>query len=442
MSRIERGLRSTSGVVATIELPLLSACILYGTSLEDCHAVNYDTSSGLCEVLSTHGSIMEREQNTDYIFVAFNNKNDLIHTGVQNDCTQGALQWKEQSSRDYIALENVVYSDDKTREGYVCKSTVGENELTGITNKNHECNFVHKDLPGHSDLYRTLVLDPESGFSATWLSYFIGDDIPEGAFAGGHLSTGTPLYVRRAPTDGVQYAGYYDPDTALAYIYSGSVMYPTAVDLLIFSPSGPTTVGPTADWPCPRYHVQVTSTDYEYIEHYGPNGLPSWAVISGNRNAVGETAGAFSTPAKFHQVMYYSVYGDSNGAQNWGNLLKTKIPYQWEPFEAGLDIPYNAFLRAHTINNDPLYIVMAVNARYSIGSYNSRTKSTEMQYYGIVRPTSVHILTLHSHEGPVLGQMPGLTHTVGPSLIFVSNMASQYLVSSASSGHNGRLDFG
>ena len=281
---------------------------------------------------------MKMEQNTDYIFVAFNNRNDLIHTGVQNDCTQGSLQWKKQSSRDYIALENVVYSNDKTSEGYVCKSSVGENELTGITNRNHECDFVHKDLPGHSDLYPTLVLDPESGFSATWVSYLIGDDIPEGAFAGGHLSTGTPLYVCRAPTNGVQYAGYYDPDTALAYIYSGSVMYPTAVDLLIFSPSGPTTVGPTADCPRPRYHVQVTSTDYEYIEHYGPNGLPSWAVIPGNRNAVGETAGAFSTPAKVHQVMYYSVYGDSNGAQNWGYLLKTKIPYQWEPFEAGLHI--------------------------------------------------------------------------------------------------------
>ena len=331
----------------------------------------------------------------------FNNRTDLIHTRAQSNCTQGAVQWKEQSSRDYIALENVVYSDDRTKEGYVCKSTVGENELTGITNRNHKCTFVYTDLPGYSGLYRTFVIQPKSGFSATWVSYLIGDDIPEGAFIGGRLFTGTPLYVCRAPTNGVQYAGYYDPDTALAYIYSSSALYPTAVDLLTFSPSGPTTAGPTTDWPCPRYHVQVNSPHYEYIEHYGPNGMPTWAVITEKQKskAVGQTAGEFSTPAKFHKAKYYSVYGDSNGVQNWGYLLKTKLPYQWEPFEAGSDIPYNALLGAHTIDNDPLYIVMAVNAGYSIGSYNSRTKSTKIQYYRIVRPTSVHILTLSQPRG-------------------------------------------
>ena len=120
--------------------------------------------------------------------------------------------------------------------------------------------------------------------------------------------------------NGVQYAGYYNPDTALAYIHSGSVLYPTTVDLLIFSPSGPTRAGPTADWPCPRYHVQFASPYYEYIEHYGPNAMPSWAVVSGNNHAVGEAAGAFSTPAKYYHGSHgtcYSIIRGIKGGHKW-----------------------------------------------------------------------------------------------------------------------------
>ena len=198
MSRVERGLRSTNGVVSTIKLHLVSACILHGTSLENCHAVNYSVSNGLWEVISTHGSLLEIKTDVNYIFVALKNTYDLLHTGVQSDCSQGPVQWKEQATNYYMALENVVYSDSSTPTNFICKATVGENELPGVKDNQRHCYFVYNDLIGYTGLYRTLVLKPDSGLSVTWMNFSIGDDVPQGAFVGGHLSPATPLYVCRA----------------------------------------------------------------------------------------------------------------------------------------------------------------------------------------------------------------------------------------------------
>ena len=358
---------------------------------------------------------MEMKRDVSDIFAAFNNTYDL-DTGLQSSCSHGPVQWKEQAAWYDKSLENVVHSDEATSNNYVCKATVGENELPGVRDHTRYCNFVYKDLVGLSGLYRTLVVDPEYGLFVTWMTFNIGDDVPDAAFVEGHLSPGTSLYICRAPVDGVQYTGYYDPMTALAYIHIGSVQYPSTVELLIFSPSGPNTAGPAVDWPCPRYQVQFASSDYEYIEHYGPSTMPSGAVISANSHAVGESAGAFSMPAKFNYVNdeYYSVYGDRHGAQNWGHLLITTCPYQWEPFDVGSNIPYNAFLGSYSIENDPLYIVMKETLDYGIGTYNSRTESMEIEINGIQRPTSAHILTLSQPHGSSAWLDAGYSKYSGP----------------------------
>ena len=399
MSRIEGGLRSTSGIVMTTQMPSVSACVLLGTSLDNCHAVNYDTARLLCEVISMHDSLLEMQNNTSYVFAAINNTNGILDTGVGSICVQGPVQWKEQSSWQYIALENMVYCDEGR---YVCKVTIGDNEIPGVLDTDRKCYFVYKDLLGESGLYRTLTMHPDSRLAATWLSYRVGDNVPEVAFVGGHLSPGNPLYVCRATVNGIQSVGYYAPSKGLAYIPyvpSGSVQYPTTVDLLIFSPNGPTSVGPTTGWPCPRFHVQIASHAYEYIEHYGD--MPSWAVTSNNQHAVGESAGVFSTPAKFNDFdnKYYFVYGELTGYHTWGHLLKTSLPYRWEPFQVGSDVPYNAFLGAYTIENEPLFIVMKDTFDHAIGTYNPKTKIAQMEYWGIRNPTSFHILTLFQPPG-------------------------------------------
>ena len=329
--RIERGLRSTSGIVMTTELQSVSACVLFGSSLEKCHAVNYDTSMLLCEVISTHGSLLEMQNNSSSVFAAINNTNDILDTGVGSICVQGPVQWKEQAILDYIALENVVHCDEASGRSCVCKVTIGDNEIPGVVDNDRRCHFVYKDLTGKSSLYRTLTMDPESGLAAAWVSYRIGDDVPGAAFIGGHLSPGTPLYVCRAPVNGVQYAGYYNPNTGLAYVHSDSVHYPTVVDLLFFSPSGPTFVGPTVDWPCPRYHVQIASHSYDYIEHYGRKRIPSWAVTSGNQYAVGESGPTFIKPDQRNPWIK---------DQLWNDLLSTILHLQLPNFvSCGRDKP-------------------------------------------------------------------------------------------------------
>ena len=336
-------------------------------------------------------------QNSDaYVFASINNTNDFLDTGVQNTCTRGPVQWKEQARRDYIALEYVVHAEDSTEWNYVCKATVGDNEIPGVVDSSRECKFVYKNVASFAELYRTLTVAVDTGsVTANWVTYTTGDEVPDEAFVGGHLSQVTPLYVCRASVNGVQYIGHYNPKTGLAYIHSGSVQYPVTVSLLTFSPNGPTSAGPTADWPCPRYHVQITPPEYEYIEHYGYDTIPSWAVTSGSNYAVAELDGAFSAPGKFSDSndKFYTVYGSTEGAQPWGRLLKTSLSFRWEPFLAGSDVPRNAFLGTYTIENDPLYIVMHEEYRSAIGFYNSKTEFTSIQYRGVAHPTSVQILT-------------------------------------------------
>ena len=336
-------------------------------------------------------------KNSDtYVFASINNTNDFLDTGVQNTCTLGPVQWKEQATRDYIVLENVVHADDSTEWNYVCKATIGNNEIPGVVESSEECKFVYKNVASFAEFYRTLTVVVDISLAtANWMTYTTGDEVPEEAFVGGHLSEVTPLYVCRASINGVQYIGHYNPRTGLAYIHSGSVQHPITVSLLTFRPNGPTSAGPTADWPCPRYHVQIASPEYEYIEHYGSDAIPSWAVTSSSSYAVGELDGAFSSPGKFSESneKFYTVYGNTEGAQPWGRLLKTSLPFQREPFLAGSDVPHNAFLGAYTISNDPLYIVMHAEYRSAIGFYNPRTELTSIQFKGVKQPTSVQILT-------------------------------------------------
>ena len=281
VSRIERRIKSTNGVVKMVELHSLAACVLLGISQDNCHALNYDISRKLCEVISMHGSVLEMQTSDTYVFASINNTEDFLNTGVRYTCTLGPVQWKEQATRDFTPLENVVHADEATEWNYVCKATIGDNEIPGVVDNSKACKFIYKNLASFSQIYRTLTVVVDTGLAtANWMNYTTGDEVPEEAFVGGHLSQVTPLYVCRASINGVQYIGHYNPKTGLAYIHSGSVQNPVTVSLLTFSPYGPTSAGPTADWPCPRYHVQITSPEYEYIEHHGYDTIPSWAVTS------------------------------------------------------------------------------------------------------------------------------------------------------------------
>ena len=160
MSRIELGIRSTNDIVKMAELHSVAACILFRISHENSHAVNYDTSRRLCEVISMHGSVLEMQKSDSYVFLAINNTEDLLDTGVHGMCKHGPVQWKEQATRDFTPPENVVHADDATEWNNVCKATVADNEIPGVVDNSKECKFVHKDLASVSEIYRTLGTVP------------------------------------------------------------------------------------------------------------------------------------------------------------------------------------------------------------------------------------------------------------------------------------------
>ena len=141
-ARIEHSLRSIKDVVMTTELQTISACVLFGTSVENCHAVNYNKPRLLCEIISMHGSVLEMQNDTNYVFVALNNTHELLDTGIRRMCAQGPIQWKEQATWHYVDLENVVYSNEAPERRHICQVTVGDNEIPGVSSKGGFCSFV------------------------------------------------------------------------------------------------------------------------------------------------------------------------------------------------------------------------------------------------------------------------------------------------------------
>ena len=195
--------------------------------------------------------------------------------------------------------------------------------------------------------------------------------------------------------------GYHDPKDLLAYIATRSVEHPAQIELLAFTPNGPTSAVPTAGLPCPRFRVVQAHSEVDWVLHRGPEPMPTGVVLSRSNIAVGESSGASGTIAKFIDDgnRFCLTYGTIPGCQTWGHLMLTTLSYQWEPFQADSDVPYNAFIGAFTSDNQRLYCVMKNSYEYSIGSYNAKTGQVGIQYYGVKRPSEVSILTLSLSPG-------------------------------------------
>ena len=270
VSLITHGLRSSSGVIDTMAAKSVSACILFGTSLPNCHAIHYHVVEQTCGIISSHGAALQFREDDNYIFAALNNSHLLQHTGMEKGCAVGPVQWKEQYADGFVAYPNVVYSNDESKCGCVCKIRVGDSEIPGFLNiSTKECHFCYNGLGGTAGLYRTLLVDTQSDLAASWLRFNVGNYLPAKAFVGGFSVCGTPLYVCRAQIGFDYYTGYYDPQTEKSNIHRGTDHQPTHpadIELLIFSPNGPVSSAPTMGYPCPRYQVNVVSSGYEMAE--------------------------------------------------------------------------------------------------------------------------------------------------------------------------------
>ena len=132
MSRITHGLLSASGVIETIDAHSLSECILAGTSLADCHAVNYHTIDQTCELISSHGAALQIQNESNYIFAAFNNTYDQQHTGVEKECAVGPVKWRNQYASGFVVYPNLICANEESQENCVCKVTVDDDEVPGV----------------------------------------------------------------------------------------------------------------------------------------------------------------------------------------------------------------------------------------------------------------------------------------------------------------------
>ena len=398
--RISPGLKCMNNVFEALKTKSMRSCILRGMSRSNCHAVNYNIMDNTCEMIVSHGVIMQTQRNASYTLATFYNNHDILKTGVETICAQSSVQWREQFQRAYRHYDNLVYADNVQRDKQVCKSFVGDNELPGfMSTSSKKCNFMHDGYSGSAEIYSVLVLDAGTMLQIEWIGYNVSESLPPGAFIGGRKADGTLLYISRALRNGVYYIGHYDSSDASASV--PSVGHPAQVDLLVFTPNGPISAGPTADLACPHFHVIQAQRDIDWVVHRGPETMPTGVVLSNSYTAVGKSSGAFSTIAKFidNGNRFCLVYGVIVGCQTWGHLLLTSLSYQWEPFQAGSQVPYNAIVGAYTPENQPLYYVMKQTQDYSIGSYNAITGQVDIQYYGIKRPSQVDILTLSLPPG-------------------------------------------
>ena len=188
----------------------------------------------------------------------------------------------------------------------------------------------------------------------------------------------------------------------MSYTHSGNVNHPKVVDILAFIINGPNYAGPTGDLPCHRYHVCLASTGYDMVERWGNDPLPDSVVTSNEKLSLGMSSTVCNIMSKFivNMKSFWMVYGSSNGAQTWESLMLTSLSYEWLPYQAGSDVPYNALVLSYTIENVPLYAVMKESCDYSFGSYNPTTRKTEIEYYGVRHPVHVHILTFPPSPWP------------------------------------------
>ena len=94
LTRISPGLRCVNNIIETIEMRSVKSCIIYGMSINDCHAVNYNTKERVCEVIVSHGVVMQVKDSIHFHFASFNY--ECLQTGVEVSCDQSVVQWKEQ----------------------------------------------------------------------------------------------------------------------------------------------------------------------------------------------------------------------------------------------------------------------------------------------------------------------------------------------------------
>ena len=335
MTFLEQGIRSLFGIKFSSLQSSISKCVSLGTSNQECHAVNYDTVSNVCEVIIAHGTVLKFENDINYTFAAFNNSQNLIKTRTVQACKENNVQWKEQWTWSYVPPNNPVCVHDATMNRRVCKAVVGDNELPGVVHtSDRRCKFILRGITSFAQFYFELVVMTEDQ-SISWYPYHVGDIIPHGSFIGGQTDKGISLYICRSSIRGDYFSGYYDPSIKQASINSGVFEHPSQIELLSFAPDGPTSTGFIGTVPCPRPNVRSIYAGLEWVEYWAADPVePAAAVISGNVPQPVAVASTFTTTDIVAKCLYeYSkfctTYRGIIVCNQWGKVLVPSVSYKF-----------------------------------------------------------------------------------------------------------------
>ena len=405
MTFLEHGIRSISGIKFSSLQPSISKCILLGLSNQECHAVNYDAVFNVCDVIITHGTVLKFESDINYTFVAFNNSQNLIKTGIVQACKYKNVQWKEQWTRSYVPPNNPVYVHNTAMNRRVCQAVVGDNELPGVVHTSDKtCKFILRGILSLAEFYVELVVITEDQ-SISWYPYRVGDIIPHGSFIGGQTDKGIPLYVCRASIRGIYFSGYYDPSSGQASINYGLLERPSQIELLSFAPDGPTSAGRIGTVPCPRPNVRSIYAGLEWVEYWAADPVePAAGITSGNVPQTVAVASTFTTTDIVAKCLYdynrfCTTYLGIIVCNQWGKVLVPSVSYDWIRFTAGSNVPNNAIVVAHTTENDPLYIIKEDTMESGIGTYDPNTGQAILEHHGVQHPLTMDILTIPKCTG-------------------------------------------
>ena len=392
---INHGYRCDSGIVSTVNARSVGECVTHCSMHETCHVINYRTSLQLCDLIDTNGAAIISTEEAGTLLVSMYDVVNEADKDVARQCrVGGAVEWQlvdgsRPPSSDVILLRE---------NAYICQAQFGNALVpgTGYTS-DPRCRFVYRSLANNVQRLRALSIPGENNFKPGWVNFTVGTSAPSNAFLGGYSEVGNPLYVCRAVINDAFHVGYYDhAGQEAAFAVSGSVYKPVEIQLLIMDPNGPTSGTRPAQFNCPRWHVSVAYTHFEW--KYPGITNASGVVNTGWLNHVALSMNDGQTIGKVFRDSGNFIHKNVKTATSYPWVLCKIQPdaiIEWKSFSAGNPLPENVLPLAYTTENIPLYAMIYTPHQWgAVGHYDASTGQASHDYFGVNHVSAFDLMTI------------------------------------------------
>ena len=336
---------------------------------------------------------MDISEDEDAPFVPLNSTGIKAVADVENQCRVGPVTWGFMNVTQAPTDEAVFISDTT----YLCRAEYGNAFLPdGANILNQKCLFAYKNTYNEVTRFRALYINTDSGLSVEWVNYPLGSEIPATAFKGGSSVDGNPLYICRAMINNDFHPGYFDPVLQKkTIVYNKQVISTAEIQLLIISPNGPKFGTTAGDLNCPRWHVNVAYTHFEWT-FPGLYTLPGVVRGGGPTNYVGLSTCDGEAIGKILTWGAIFVYGESKVVCKVPGILRViraDVSADWIPYNVGSSLPKNALPFAHSPENAPLYATRYTpHEGGAVGYYDAYTGIASHEWDGIRHESRFDVL--------------------------------------------------